>query len=82
MAKALRIIEQRLGALMDAWRVADVALRGVSPAVVSVKSPGESPLLPTPEKASTGLERPAPAVRTFGTESARQESPESPGWTP
>jgi hypothetical protein len=75
MAKALRIIEQRLGALINAWSVADVAVRGVSPAAVSGKGTGETPLLSAPEQASTALERPAWAVRDFSADVGRKDPP-------
>jgi hypothetical protein len=72
MARALRIVDQRLGALIDAWSVADAGVRGTG-AAVNGKSPGEHPLLPAPETASTALESPAPAVSDFNVESAGQD---------
>jgi len=72
MAKALRLIEQRLGALIDAWSVADVGVRGA--AAVNGKTPDEAPLLPASKKASAPLERSAPVVPDFSGEGRRQDS--------
>jgi hypothetical protein len=38
MAKALRVIDQRLGALIDAWSVADVGVCGAPAASVNGKT--------------------------------------------
>jgi len=74
MAKALRLIEQRLGALIDAWSVADVGVRGAAAAAVNGKTPDEAPLLPASKKASVPLERSAPVVPDFSGEGGRQDS--------
>jgi hypothetical protein len=82
MARALRIVDQRLAALIDAWSSADIAVGGSSAPAVNCQSRGEPPLLPTPEKASTALERAAPEVRDFGSQSPRQEAPGIAGLDP
>jgi len=73
MAKALRVTDQRLGALIDAWSVADVGVPGVAAAAVNGKTPDDAPLLPAPEKASAALESSAPAVRDFRAEGGRRD---------
>lgn len=72
MAKAQRLIEQRLGAMIDAWSVADVGVRGAA-AAANGKTPDEAPLLPASKKASTPLERSAPAAPDFSGEGRRQD---------
>jgi hypothetical protein len=73
MAKAFRIVDQRLGALIDAWSIPDAAVRRTGAAAVSGKSPEESPLLPAPETASTALKRPAPARRGVSADVERKD---------
>jgi len=68
MAKALRVIDQRLGALIDAWSVTDGSVPAVEATAVNGKTPDEAPLLPAPETASAALESSAPAVGDFRAE--------------
>jgi hypothetical protein len=75
MAKALRIVDQRLAALIDGWSLADGAGRGTEPAAVDGKSRGKSRLLPAPEKAPGALDRPTPTARS----SADIERKDPPG---
>jgi len=82
MAKALRVIDQRLGALIDAWSVTDVDAPEVKAAAVNGKTPDEAPFLPAPELASAALENSAPAVRDFRAEGGRQAPPGLAGLDP
>jgi hypothetical protein len=74
MAKALRVIDQRLGALIDAWSAAEEGVPEVA-AAVNGKTRDEAPLLPTPETASAALESSAPAVRDFRAEGGKPHAP-------
>ena len=42
MAKALRIVDQRLGALIDAWSVADVGVRGTRRPPSTARAPASA----------------------------------------
>jgi hypothetical protein len=75
MAKALRVIDQRLGALIDAWSVADVGVCGAPAASINGKTHDDAPPLPAPEKGSAALESSAPVVRDLSAEGGRQAPP-------
>jgi hypothetical protein len=72
MAKALRIVDQRLGALIDGWSLADGAGAATGTAAVNGKNSGESPLLPAPEKAPGAPERPTPTARDSSADMGRK----------
>ncbi len=75
MAKALLIVDQRLGALIDGWSIADGAVRGTGTAAVNGKSPDGYPLPPAPEKAPKTLERPTPTARDSSADVGRKDPP-------
>jgi hypothetical protein len=82
MAKALRVIDQRLGALIEAWSATDVGVPEVEAAAATGETPDEVPLLPVPETASAALECSAPAVGDFKAKGGRREPPALAGLDP